>query len=181
MILVNYVPLIHSFQVLLPTGFRHKTLQGFTQVTPSKLKAHKLSEKQVNEMRNWRAMYGQSVPQKTVRNMTTKDNPINLYAADSLCAAFRFHCVLSETAATPVTHMETTETLYKLSYIVCVKADSSESHQLFISLSARECECRHEENESQSVHSRSFQSSAVHGRFREIRRCAQHCLCPNQL
>lgn len=28
--------------------------------------AHKLSEKQVNEMRNWRAMYGQSVPQKTV-------------------------------------------------------------------------------------------------------------------
>ena len=126
-------------------------------------------------------MYGQSVPQKTVRNMTTKDNPINLYAADSLCAAFRFHCVLSETAATPVTHMETTETLYKLSYIVCVKADSSESHQLFISLSARECECRHEENESQSVHSRSFQSSAVHGRFREIRQCMQHCLCPNQL
>ena len=88
-ILVNYVPLIHSFQVLLPTGFRHKTLRGFTQVTPSKLKAHKLSEKQVNEMRNWRAMYGQSVPQKTVRNMTTKDNPINLYAryaAHSLCS-----------------------------------------------------------------------------------------------
>ena len=28
--------------------------------------------------------------------------------------------VLSETAATPVTHMETTETLYKLSYIACV-------------------------------------------------------------
>ena len=47
------------------------------------LKAHKLSEKQVSEMRNWRAMYGQSVLQKTVRNMTTKDNPgtlpINLY------------------------------------------------------------------------------------------------------
>ena len=33
-------------------------------------------------------MYGQSVPQKTVRNMTITDNPgtlpINLYAADSL-------------------------------------------------------------------------------------------------
>ncbi|CAB3991047.1 Hypothetical predicted protein [Paramuricea clavata] len=38
-------------------------------------KAHRLSEKQVNEMRNWRAMYDQSVPQKTARNMTTKDNP----------------------------------------------------------------------------------------------------------
>ena len=46
-------------------------------------KAHKLSEKQVSEMRNWRAMYVQSVPQKKVRNMTTKDSPgtlpINLY------------------------------------------------------------------------------------------------------
>ena len=126
-------------------------------------------------------MYGQSVPHKTVRNMTTKDNPINLYAADSLTVQPLDFTVLSETAVTPVTHMETTETLYKLSYTVCVKADSSESHQLFISLSARECECRHEENESQSVHSRSFQSSAVHGRFREIRRCEQHCLCPNKL
>ena len=33
-------------------------------------------------------MHGESVPQKTVRNMTTKDNPgtlpINLYAAHSL-------------------------------------------------------------------------------------------------
>ena len=51
-------------------------------------KALKLSEKQVSEIRNWRAMYGQSVPKKIVRNMTTKDNPgtlpINLYAADSL-------------------------------------------------------------------------------------------------
>ena len=33
------------------------------------LKPHKLTEKQVSEMRNWRAMYGQSVPRKTVRNM----------------------------------------------------------------------------------------------------------------
>ena len=132
-------------------------------------------------MRNWRVMHDQSVPQKSVRNMTTKNNPINLYAADSLTAQPLDFTVLSETAVTPVTHMETTETLYKLSYIVCVKTDSSESHQLFKSLSARECECRHEENESQSVHSRSFQSSAVHGRFREIRQCVQHCLCPNQL
>ena len=88
-------------------------------------------------------MYGQSVPHKTVRNMTTKDNPINLYAADSLTVQPLDFTVLSETAVTPVTHMETTETLYKLSYTVCVKADSNESHQLFISLSARECECRY--------------------------------------
>ena len=49
------------------------------------------------------------------------------------------------------------------------------------SLSARERECQHEEGENQSVHSRSFQFSAVHGRFREIRQCMQHCLCLNQL
>ena len=91
-------------------------------------------------MRNRRAMYG---PQKTVRNMTTKNNPTNLYAADSLTVQPLDFTVLSETAATLVTHMETTETLYKLSYTVCVKADSSESHQLIISLSARECECRY--------------------------------------
>ena len=50
-------------------------------------KTHKLSEKQVNETINWKAMYGRSVPKKTVRNMTTKDKPgtlpMNLYAADS--------------------------------------------------------------------------------------------------
>ena len=85
-------------------------------------------------------MYG---PQKTVRNMTTKDNPTNLYVAESLTVQPLDFTVLSETAATLVTHMETTETLYKLSYTVCVKADSSESHQLIINLSARECECRY--------------------------------------
>ena len=98
-------------------------------------KAHKLSEKQVSEMRNWRAMYGQSVPQKTVRNMTTKDNPgtlpINLYAADSLTVQPLDFTVLSEAAAVPVPHRETRETFYKLSQIVCVKTDSSDFRQLF--------------------------------------------------
>ena len=40
--------------------------------------------------------------------------------------------MLSEAAAVPVPHRETTETLYKLSQIVvCVKADSNESHHFF--------------------------------------------------
>ena len=99
-------------------------------------KVHKLSEKQVSEMRNWRAMYGQSVPQKKVRNMTAKDNPgplpISLYAADSLTVQPLDFTMLSEAAAVPVPHGETTETFYKLSQIVCVKADSSDTCQLFI-------------------------------------------------
>ena len=86
-------------------------------------------------MWNWRAMYGQSVPQKTVRNMTTKDNPgtlpINLYAADSLTVQPLDFTVLSEAEAVPVPHRETRETFYKLSQIVCVKTDSSDFRQLF--------------------------------------------------
>ena len=78
-------------------------------------------------------MYGQSVPQKTVRNMTTKDVsgtlPIKLYAADPPTVhPLDFTAVLSEAAAVPVPHSETTETLHKLSQIVCVKADSNDSH-----------------------------------------------------
>ena len=43
-----------------------------------------LSKSQVQQMRDWRIKHGQSVPaQKTVRNMSTKDNPgtvpVNLY------------------------------------------------------------------------------------------------------
>ena len=99
-------------------------------------KAHKLSEKQVSEMRNWRAVYGQSVPQKTVRNMTTKDNPgtlpINLYAAESPTVQPLDFTMLSEESAAPVLQREAAATLYKLSQFVCVKADSNYSHQLFI-------------------------------------------------
>ena len=40
--------------------------------------------------------------------------------------------MLSEAAAVPVPHSETTETFYKQSQIVCVKADSSDTRQLFI-------------------------------------------------
>ena len=40
--------------------------------------------------------------------------------------------VLSEAAAVPMPHRETTETFYKQSQIVCVKADSSDTRQLFV-------------------------------------------------
>ena len=73
-----------------------------------------------------------SVPQKTVRNMTTKDNPgtlpINLYAADTPTVQPLDFAVLSEAA--PVTEPQREETLYKQSQIVCLKADSSDTPQL---------------------------------------------------
>jgi len=160
-----------------PQVFTTTHYKGLPKLCPPK--PHKLSEKQVSEMRNWRAMYGQSVPQKTVRNMTTKDNPGTLYATDSPTVQPLDFTVLSEAAPVPVPHRETTETFYKQSQIVCVKADSSDTSQLFIMACLQEIVCWHEEGESQSVHSRSFQSSAFHGRCREICRCKQHCSCPN--
>ena len=86
-------------------------------------KAHKLSEKQVSEMRNWRAMFGQIVLQKTVQNMTTKDNPgtlpINLYTADSLTVQPQDFTVLSEAAAVPVPHREPTDFLQTTPDCLC--------------------------------------------------------------
>jgi len=45
-----------------------------------------LTKPQVQEMRDWQIKHGQSVPQKTMRNMSTKDNPgtvpINLYLTE---------------------------------------------------------------------------------------------------
>ena len=76
------------------------------------------------------------VSPRKLRNMTTKDNagtlPINLYAANSLTVQSLDFTMLSEAAAVPVPYRETTETFYKVSQIVCVKADSSDTRQLFI-------------------------------------------------
>ena len=79
-------------------------------------------------MRNWRAVRGQSDPQKTVRNMTTKDNPgtlpINLYAVGppdvqplDLTKLGDHHSVQQ------MPQKEVTEFLYTSYQIVCVKHD----------------------------------------------------------
>ena len=91
-------------------------------------KSRKLSARQVNEMRNWRAMHGQSVPQKTVRNMTTKDNPgtlpINLYAVDSPPVEPLDFSALSQAPAVPTPQRDRPVTLYEQGQIVCVRGHS---------------------------------------------------------
>ena len=84
-------------------------------------------------------MASQSVPQKTVRNMSTKENqeslPMNLchlYVADSPAVQRLDFTMLSEAAAVSFPQREMTKTIYKLGQIVCVKPDSSDSHNLFI-------------------------------------------------
>ena len=102
-------------------------------------KSRKLSARQVNEMRNWRAMYGQSVPQKTVRNMTTKDNPgtlpINLYAANSPPVEPLDFSALGQAPAVPTPQRDRPVTLYEQGQIVCVRGHSS---ALFVIASLQE-------------------------------------------
>eukprot|EP00794_Sanderia_malayensis_P014810 gene14810-16350_t len=99
-----------------PHTFTSTNYKYLPKLGPPKSRA--LSSRQVNEMRNWRAMYGQSVPQKTVRNMTTKDNPgtlpINLYAANSPPVEPLDFSALSQAPAvgTPQTNSRP-ETLYE--------------------------------------------------------------------
>ena len=104
--------------------------------------------------------------------MTTKDNPgalpINLYAADSPTVQPLDFTVLSEAAAVPGPHRETTETFYKQSQIVCLKAYSSDIRQLLLIDCLQENVSVSMKRLKASVHSRSFQYSAVHGRCNSI-------------
>ena len=80
-------------------------------------------------------MYGQSVPQNSAKHDNkgqTRNSAHKLYAADSLTVQPQDFIVLRGAAAVQVPHWETTETFYKLSQIVCVKADSSDTRQLFM-------------------------------------------------
>ena len=56
----------------------------------------------------------------------------SVYETDSPTVQPLDFTVLSEAAAVPMPHRKTTETFYKQSQIVCVKADSSDTRQLFI-------------------------------------------------
>ena len=80
-----------------------------------------------------------SVPQKTVRNMTTKDNPgtlpINLYAADSPPVEPLDFSVLSQAPAVPMPQRDRPVTLYEQGHIVCVRGHSS---ALFVIASLQE-------------------------------------------
>ena len=148
-----------------PKVFTTINYRDLPKLPPSK--ALMIKTELANEMRNWRAMYGQSVSQKGIK-YTPGTLPIYPYAADSPTVQPLDFTVLSEAAAVPVPHRETTETLYKVSQIVCVKADSNETHHMFTIACLQENVSVGMKRVKASVHSRSFQSSAVHGRCREM-------------
>ena len=126
-----------------------------------------------------------SLPPKTVRNMTTKDNPgtlpINLYAADSPTVQPLDFTVISEAAAVPVPHLENKETIYKLSQIVCVKADSSDTRQLFIMACLQEDVTVGMKRVKAKVFVQDPFNPVLCTEHAERCRCERHCLCPNEL
>ena len=59
-----------------------------------------LSKSQLQQMRDWRIKHGQSVPQKTVRNVSTKDNPgtlsVNLYLTEQSTSQTIDFCAIGQ-------------------------------------------------------------------------------------
>ena len=80
--------LLHSFQVLLPTGFHHHILQWFTQVMPSK------STQTIWKAGEWNEeiesnVWSECPPENSTKYDATKDNFVCSLLSD--CTAPRFH------------------------------------------------------------------------------------------
>ena len=85
--------------------------------------AAQLTKSQVQQMRDWRMKYGQSVPQNTVRNMSTKDNPgtlsINLYAqAQPASEPLEFSKITENGTQTDTHHANTNNLLHSTGDVV---------------------------------------------------------------
>ena len=85
--------------------------------------AAQLTKSQVQQMREWRMKYGQSVPQNTVRNTSTKDNPgtlpINLYAqAQPASEPLEFSKITENGTQTDTHHANTHNLLHSTGDVV---------------------------------------------------------------
>ena len=131
-----FTPFAYFTVPSLYAGFHQHLLQWFTQVTPSKAKQTIWKTGEWNE--ELESNVWSECPPKNSAKHDNKGQSRNsahkssLYAADSWTVQPLDFTVLSEAAAVPVPHLENKETIYKLSQIVCVKADSSDTRQLFI-------------------------------------------------
>lgn len=101
-------------------------------------KANKLTKQQAEAMRTWRSTYGQSVPQKTVRNLSTKDNPgtlpVNLYVTDPPKSIPVDMTSLLNLDTSRTKQVPQPEIIYSVGQMVCVKEVQRESNFIFVSL-----------------------------------------------
>eukprot|EP00794_Sanderia_malayensis_P021267 gene21267-23341_t len=96
---------------------------------PPKFKTVHLSKEKIEAMRNWRAEHGQSVPQKTVRNLSTKDNPgtlpVNLYQGKkTILKSIDLHKLHKACNGNQKEKQSTVQlsALYEAQNVVCMKA-----------------------------------------------------------
>lgn len=100
------------------------------------LAAH-LTKPQVQQMRDWRIKYGQSVPQKTVRKMSTKDNsgtlPINLYAQAQLTSEPLDFSKIAENVVQAATHPDNShDLLYTSEDVVYLGSDATGRMMVYV-------------------------------------------------
>ena len=124
-----------------PHHFVSANYSDLPKLRPPRTK--KLTGQQVREMRNWRTVHGQSVPQKTVRNMVTKDNPgtlpINLYEVGPPNVQPLDLTKLGDHHPVQQMLQKVTDILYTSNQIVCVKHDKGGPEIYYTSLPTGEC------------------------------------------
>ena len=116
---------------------------------PPKVKTVHLSKEKIETMKCWRAEHGQSVPQKTVRNLSTKDNPgtlpVNLYQRKKIALKpidlDNFH---QATERHPKGNQANVQSLalYEAQNVVCMKAERLKMCRLLEGIMLSECGTR---------------------------------------
>lgn len=125
-----------SFNYFTSSSSYYTTHKGFLPFSsipamPKPKRNFLISSQQLAEMRKWRAEYGQSVRQLTVRNKSTKDNPgtlpINCYTTqprDPQPVDFQMLANLGETA----TDVDSTPPLFMKGSFVAIKPGYQPTH-----------------------------------------------------
>ena len=101
--------------------------------------AAQLTKSQVQQMKDWRMKYGQSVPQNTVRNMSTKDNPgtlpINLYAqAQPASEPLEFSKITENGTQTDTHHANTHNLLHSTGDVVFLSSYANSGQMMIYQL-----------------------------------------------
>lgn len=121
----SYYP--HTF---VSTNYSRQAFQNYA------LRSQQANWLQVREMRSWRAIHGKSVPQKPVRNMSTKDNPgtrlITLYAVGAPKVQPLYFTKLGDHPLQHLPQKEAKELLYEWNQMVCVKGDKGDSENSLV-------------------------------------------------
>ena len=101
--------------------------------------AAQLTKSQVQQMKDWRMKNGQSVPQNTVRNMSTKDNPgtlpINLYAqAQPASEPLEFSKITENGTQTDTHHANTHNLLHSTGDVVFLASYANSGRMMIYQL-----------------------------------------------